>query len=1026
AVLAEGTRDILVDTAYDGYGRPIRQSVPYAVAPGSGYRAPDLGQPSTATTYDALGRVVSLTSPDGSRLLTDHRSLETVTTDPLGRVTRRLSDVWGRLIEVIPPLPPTASYFYDPLDRLVRVESGGNTIAIDYDQAGRKLWLDDPDLGRWTYAYDALGNLVSQADARGCVTSLRYDDLNRLTGKSYAGPGACGVTAPVAYLYDEGPFGLGRRTGMVDASGSTAWTHDARGRLVEEAKTVAEVGTFVTRWGYGSADQVLWVEYPAGQDGLTGERVAYSYHAQGALDAVSSALGTYVQGTSYDAAGRIVSRVLGPGMLTTSYGYYPWNEPAGSGRLQRLTTNNQSPITALQDLRYGYDDVGNILRIEDWVAGPPQLQAYGYDALDRLLSAEVTGGAEGLYAEAYAYDAVNGNLASKGGVAYGYQGAQPHAVTHLDGTERFTYDANGNMAERQVGDLTQRLTHDAEGRLVAVEATISPTATPTETPSPSASPTATPTSTTSPTPTPTATATVADTATAEPSGTPTPTIEPTSTATDEPTSTAEPTPTSGTTDGQGWLPAAAQLSETPAETLTPTPTWTDTAFPTATETPLPSETPVPSLTPTATEAPSPTGTATPSATATPTASPTPGPVEATFVYDGDGNRVLGTVNGVRTVYVGDHYEVEGATVRKYYTAGGQRVAMRENGALFFLITDHLGSTARTVAEDGALVSESRYKAFGETRYAAGETATTFRYTGQREEPGIGLYYYHARWYDPALGRFAQGDTIVPSSSRPTDLDRYSYSLSNPLKYVDPSGHVAMCGANCDEGNWSAGSIDWLAYLARYGVKLVGNWTARNILVAVVAVGQTGQRLSDVAGGTAAEAFSSVYGTSSSDPMVLFWGNTQTDELSKLGRYLSSECTGITAGGCTSSSRLINFMSLSEEVEERTAMQAHISARNNIVHEFGHAFANRFKANGPYQAMGLSASSYLVGNEGFHPSPITAQRTWRQHPGNSPNEAFADMFLGWTYGMWADDRIGIARDDFMTVNMAEWVPIAAGR
>jgi len=120
------------------------------------------------------------------------------------------------------------------------------------------------------------------------------------------------------------------------------------------------------------------------------------------------------------------------------------------------------------------------------------------------------------------------------------------------------------------------------------------------------------------------------------------------------------------------------------------------------------------------------------------------------------------------------------------------------------------------------------------------------------------------------------------------------------------------------------------------------------------------------------------------------------------------------------------MSLSEEVEERTAMQAHISARNNIVHEFGHAFANRFKANGPYQAMGLSASSYLVGNEGFHPSPITAQRTWRQHPGNSPNEAFADMFLGWTYGMWADDRIGIARDDFMTVNMAEWVPIAAGR
>ena len=68
-------------------------------------------------------------------------------------------------------------------------------------------------------------------------------------------------------------------------------------------------------------------------------------------------------------------------------------------------------------------------------------------------------------------------------------------------------------------------------------------------------------------------------------------------------------------------------------------------------------------------------------TVTPEARPTLDPLEATFVYDGDGNRVLGTVNGVTTAYVGDHYEVEGAAVRKYYTAGGQRVAMREDGTL---------------------------------------------------------------------------------------------------------------------------------------------------------------------------------------------------------------------------------------------------------------------------------------------------------------------------------------------------------
>jgi len=322
-------------------------------------------------------------------------------------------------------------------------------------------------------------------------------------------------------------------------------------------------------------------------------------------------------------------------------------------------------------------------------------------------------------------------------------------------------------------------------------ATASPTATPSETPSP----TATPTSTISPPLTPTATATVAETATVEPSATPTRTLEPTSTTTQEPTSTGtsepsptpEPTPTPGTTEGQGWLPAAAQLSETPADTPTPTPTWTETTLPAATDTPLPSETPVPTSTPTSTELPSPTPSA--SATATPTSSPTPGPVDATFVYDGDGSRVLGSINGVTTVYVGDHYEIEGTTIRKYYTAGGQRIAMREDGTLYWLLTDHLGSTAVTVDEDGTKVSEQRYKAFGETRHASGDSPTTFGYTGQRKEPGIGLYYYRARWYDPALGRFVQADSLVPGVGSPQALDRYAYGFGNPLKYTDPNGNV---------------------------------------------------------------------------------------------------------------------------------------------------------------------------------------------------------------------------------------------
>jgi len=81
--------------------------------------------------------------------------------------------------------------------------------------------------------------------------------------------------------------------------------------------------------------------------------------------------------------------------------------------------------------------------------------------------------------------------------------------------------------------------------------------------------------------------------------------------------------------------------------------------------------------------------------------------------------------------------------------------------------------------------------FGNTRYRQGDTPTDYQYTGQRFESGIGLYYYNARWYDPALGRFAQADTIVPGGVQ--GLDRYAYVNNNPLVYTDPSGHFADCG-----------------------------------------------------------------------------------------------------------------------------------------------------------------------------------------------------------------------------------------
>ncbi|MCB9132122.1 MAG: RHS repeat-associated core domain-containing protein [Anaerolineales bacterium] len=84
------------------------------------------------------------------------------------------------------------------------------------------------------------------------------------------------------------------------------------------------------------------------------------------------------------------------------------------------------------------------------------------------------------------------------------------------------------------------------------------------------------------------------------------------------------------------------------------------------------------------------------------------------------------------------------------------------------------------------------------------TITAKHFTGQYHETalpgGEGLSYYGARWYDPKLGRFLSADTIVPNASNPQDLNRFAYVRNNPLRYVDPSGHILCDGAtSCAQG-----------------------------------------------------------------------------------------------------------------------------------------------------------------------------------------------------------------------------------
>ncbi|MDQ0047821.1 RHS repeat-associated protein [Paenibacillus polymyxa] len=76
-----------------------------------------------------------------------------------------------------------------------------------------------------------------------------------------------------------------------------------------------------------------------------------------------------------------------------------------------------------------------------------------------------------------------------------------------------------------------------------------------------------------------------------------------------------------------------------------------------------------------------------------------------------------------------------------------------------------------------------------------------RYAGGYWDDTTGLQYLRARWYDPGTARFMGEDTYQGEMSDPQSLNWYAYMNSNPLRFIDPSGHIptAMEYALVNEG-----------------------------------------------------------------------------------------------------------------------------------------------------------------------------------------------------------------------------------
>ena len=116
--------------------------------------------------------------------------------------------------------------------------------------------MSDPDMGRWTYGYNALGELISQTDAKGQTVGMVYDLLGRMTRRTES-------EGTTSWSYDTAVKGKGKLH-RVAGPGGYARTHgyDALGRA--QSETIYGE-TFRTSRSYDSSGPGVDAELPQGR-----------------------------------------------------------------------------------------------------------------------------------------------------------------------------------------------------------------------------------------------------------------------------------------------------------------------------------------------------------------------------------------------------------------------------------------------------------------------------------------------------------------------------------------------------------------------------------------------------------------------------------------------------------------------------------------------------------------------------------------------------------------------------------------
>ena len=208
-----------------------------------------------------------------------------------------------------------------------------------------------------------------------------------------------------------------------------------------------------------------------------------------------------------------------------------------------------------------------------------------------------------------------------------------------------------------------------------------------------------------------------------------------------------------------------------------------------------------------------------------------------IVYDGDGNRVAKTVNGVTTKYLVDYLnptgyaqgidELTNGAVTRTYTYGLQRISQYQfvsssnTWTPSFYGYEGFGNVRNLTssADNGAVTDTYDYDAFGNKINSTGTTPNNYLYRGEQFDPDLGLYYLRARYYNPQIGRFLSEDPIGFAGG----INKYVYVSDAPMDFDDPFGtdKQANCRGKALRSLAFHGGLDALSAIPGVGLVTAG-------------------------------------------------------------------------------------------------------------------------------------------------------------------------------------------------------------